>query len=144
MPTTIAIRTFTAIPAMQFEMHAHRPSWLRFLTAWHERRDTSIDVDVVVDAWLADSPLVGQRSTTGLPAMFRFGPGAHKAVTLRPRVPMRLSCQEGRLWLTRDGDSTDYVLTYGESMLIPRGDVVVVLAMQSGLLLAERAERNAK
>lgn len=42
-----------------------------------------------------------------------------------------LVCLEGELWLTRDGDSEDYILGPGRSFTVRRGDRAVVQALKS-------------
>jgi MFS family permease len=76
-----------------------------------------------------------------LPASFRFGPDACKAVTLRRATPVRLTCDEGTLWVTLEGDCTDYVLAPGQSMLVPAKNVAVVLAMRCALLRVDDAPK---
>jgi hypothetical protein len=90
------------------------------------------------DEWPEDSsvPLEGRR--TVLPANFRFGPSAAKSVTLRPDRALKLTSVTGTLWITKDRDSVDYVLSPGQSMQCADARSVVVLA-RFGLLLVEPA-----
>jgi quercetin dioxygenase-like cupin family protein len=47
-----------------------------------------------------------------------------------PDANAKLVCLEGELWLTRDGDSEDYILGPGRSFTVRRGDRAAVQALK--------------
>ena len=47
-----------------------------------------------------------------------------------PDMDMTLVCLEGELWLTREGDSEDYILGPGGSFTVRRGDRAAVQALR--------------
>lgn len=51
-----------------------------------------------------------------------------------PDADISLLCLEGELWLTRDGDSEDYILGPGQSFDARRGDRIVVQALRTSRL----------
>ncbi|NJD33737.1 MAG: DUF2917 domain-containing protein [Betaproteobacteria bacterium] len=51
-----------------------------------------------------------------------------------PDTSAMLVCLEGELWLTREGDSEDYILGPGRSFAVRSGDRVVVQALQPSRL----------
>lgn len=48
-----------------------------------------------------------------------------------PDENLRLICLSGELWLTRDGDSEDYILGPGQSFSVRPGDQAAVQALQA-------------
>jgi len=48
-----------------------------------------------------------------------------------PDANAQLVCLEGELWLTREGDSEDYIFGPGRSFSVRRGDRTVVQALQA-------------
>ena len=44
--------------------------------------------------------------------------------------PVTVSCLEGMLWLTLDGDPIDYVLAPGQALRVPAGRSVVIQALR--------------
>ena len=51
-----------------------------------------------------------------------------------PDANTKLVCLEGELWLTRDGDSEDYILGPGRSFTVRRDDRAVVQALEPSRL----------
>jgi hypothetical protein len=51
-----------------------------------------------------------------------------------PDANAKLVCLEGELWLTREGDSEDYIVGPGRSFTVRRGDRAVVQALQPSRL----------
>ncbi len=51
-----------------------------------------------------------------------------------PAIDATLVCQEGELWLTRDGDPEDYILGAGNCLHLRRGDQAMVQALRSSRL----------
>lgn len=92
---------------------------------------------LVYDEWLEDFSSVTEGKRSALPASFHFAANATKAVTLRPKAPVRLTCTAGVLWITRERDDLDYVLTTGKSMVVPRRSSVLVWGIHSGRLKVE-------
>ncbi len=54
----------------------------------------------------------------------------HQLLAL-PDANATLVCLEGELWLTRDGDSEDYILGPGRSFTVRRGDRAAVQALKA-------------
>lgn len=48
----------------------------------------------------------------------------------RSRQPLTLTCREGLLWLTCEGDAKDYVLRAGDTLRMERSGHVVVQALR--------------
>ena len=46
--------------------------------------------------------------------------------------PLHLSCLDGVLWITVDGDPADYVLQAGQGMPLPAGRTATIQALQAG------------
>ena len=86
------------------------------------------------DTWSGERHVQGKRRHTALPASFKVGSHATKAITLRSSAPLKLVCLQGALWITQDRDSADYALGTGQSLEIEGGRAIVVFAMQDGLL----------
>jgi hypothetical protein len=53
--------------------------------------------------------------------------------------PLVLTCEEGLLWLTREGDSRDFVLRPGDIVELGRPGHVVVQALRPARFLLTRA-----
>lgn len=53
-----------------------------------------------------------------------------------------ISCGQGVLWLTRAGDSQDYVLMPGERFILNQGGKIVIQAMAESLVQITSAQRN--
>lgn len=49
---------------------------------------------------------------------------------LLPEYDGSLRCVSGELWLTRDGDTEDYILGPGQTLTLRRGDKAVVHALR--------------
>jgi hypothetical protein len=52
-------------------------------------------------------------------------------------VDAQLHCDEGQLWITRDGDHEDYIVHSGQSFTVRARDQVVVLSMRQSRLRFE-------
>jgi hypothetical protein len=59
-------------------------------------------------------------------------------VHLPPGEPVELTCHEGLLWLTREGDSRDFVLRPGDRVQLGSPGHVVVQALRPARLLLAR------
>jgi hypothetical protein len=55
---------------------------------------------------------------------------AKKQLLALPDANAKLVCLEGELWLTRDGDSEDYILGPGRCFTVRRGDRAAVQALK--------------
>lgn len=115
------------------------PSWFREFLGPLELDTAAAVHELRFDEWPEGSSGVIEGKRTVLPAKFRFGPAGSKSVTLRPDGALTLTCVLGALWVTKDQDSTDYVLSTGQSLLVDGGRSVVVFALQFGLLVVEPA-----
>lgn len=62
---------------------------------------------------------------------------APKQILALPAAAAVLVCLEGELWLTRDGDSADYILAPGQRCAIGRGDKAAVQALRPSRLRLE-------
>jgi len=51
-----------------------------------------------------------------------------------PDADLALECASGILWVTRDGDLTDYILEAGQGLTLARGDRGAVQALRAGCL----------
>jgi hypothetical protein len=56
--------------------------------------------------------------------------GATWSVRVRTDTPLALTCEAGLLWLTREGDASDYVLGPGERLRLEVAGHVVVQALR--------------
>jgi len=73
---------------------------------------------------------------------FRTGmhmPGIERALAknqllVMPDANARVTCLDGELWLTREGDIEDYILGPGQSFASRRGDKVAVQALRPSRL----------
>lgn len=90
-----------------------------------------------IDEWHAGTLAARAALRTALPARLRLDGGALHGVTLWPRQTLRLTCEDGVLWITRDRDTEDYVLTRGKTLDVSGPGAIVVLAPQWGCLLVE-------
>jgi hypothetical protein len=113
------------------------PSWFREFLGPLELDTTAAVHELRFDEWPEDSSGAIEGKRTVLPAKFRFGQAGSKSVTLRPDGPLTLTCVLGALWVTKDQDNTDYVLSAGESLEVETGRSIVVFALQFGLLVVE-------
>jgi hypothetical protein len=59
---------------------------------------------------------------------------AKNQLLVMPDGNARLTCVEGVLWLTREGDFEDYILGPGQSFTSRRGDKITVQAMRPSRL----------
>jgi hypothetical protein len=56
-------------------------------------------------------------------------------------VDALLHCDEGQLWITRDGDREDYIVNSGQSFTVRAKDQAVVLSMSRSRVRFEEAPR---
>ena len=54
---------------------------------------------------------------------------AHEMLKL-PNEALGVICLEGEVWLTRDGDIEDYILSAGKRFAVRRGDQLLLQALQ--------------
>lgn len=60
----------------------------------------------------------------------RLAPGDPWSVRTHSSEPLTLTCAEGTLWLTREGDTRDYVLRPGDTLRLEHAGHVVVQALR--------------
>ena len=65
----------------------------------------------------------------------------NQSLSIAGRPGMIIRIAQGRVWLTRDGDIRDYVLSAGESMLLDGSGKVVVFGLTDGFLQVDKPER---
>ena len=61
-------------------------------------------------------------------------PLAKGDVRVLPAIDATLVCLEGELWLTRDGDAEDYILSAGACLHLGRADQAMVQALRPSRL----------
>jgi hypothetical protein len=64
-----------------------------------------------------------------------LGPGGVRAVSLRARQFLRVTCTAGTAWLTCERDARDHVLEAGAEHLAGPGDALVLLGMPSATVV---------
>jgi hypothetical protein len=75
---------------------------------------------------------VTHRKVRQLPDTIALGPRSVHAVSLTPTQALRVSCTAGAVWLTRDRDIQDYVLSAGAEQCVRPGRQVVIVGMPEG------------
>lgn len=68
--------------------------------------------------------------------------GATWSVHTHGGEPLALTCGDGQLWLTREGDARDYVLGPGDSVRLEAAGHVVVQALRSARFCLSRGTRT--
>jgi hypothetical protein len=72
----------------------------------------------------------------------RFSTESHRVLQLnevwRPKAdrPLLLTCLQGRCWVTRAGEATDYLLEAGKSITAQPRQGTVLQALEAGTVLA--------
>ena len=67
--------------------------------------------------------------------------GDHESVSVAGRRGMTVRVTQGRVWLTRDGDRTDYVLNAGDSMELAASGLVVLFGLTEASFQVDTPER---
>ena len=80
--------------------------------------------------WRAEGPSRTSRGDTKAPEQVTLDEGAVWSHRVRTGG-LRLTCHEGLLWLTREGDSRDEVVRAGRSVCLDGPGLVVVQALRS-------------
>jgi Protein of unknown function (DUF2917) len=65
----------------------------------------------------------------------------NQSVSVAGRRGMTVRIAQGRVWLTRDGDIRDYVLSAGDSMELDAAGRVVLFGLTDGFLQIDKPER---
>jgi hypothetical protein len=68
---------------------------------------------------------------TGMHGLPIERPLARNQLLALPDADATLTCMEGELWLTREGDGEDHILDPGGSFTVHRGDRAVVQALKA-------------
>lgn len=63
------------------------------------------------------------------------------AVSMRNAKGVRISCLEGALWITLDGDPADTIVEPGQSFRVDRAGTAVVLALRDSRVMLLPAPR---
>lgn len=72
------------------------------------------------------------------PERWEQGLARREVFELVAALPLSVSCLDGVLWVTLDGDAADHVLSPGQSLALARGVRAVIQAIRPGRFAVRR------
>lgn len=79
----------------------------------------------IVKSFRSALPGIAARS----PQRWERSLGQRELFTLEAADRVTISCLDGMLWITLDGDGSDYVLAVGQALRVPAGNRAVIGAL---------------